>query len=75
MNTTILHPYYPEGSKISGDVFVANDWGVLELISAFAAGWAVILGTTSLIVKKINPALKRSDQALVWWFMLCELML
>lgn len=71
MNTaTSAHPYFPEGLTLSGDTFTPNNWDVLSLISTFAAGWAVILGTASLIVKKINPTLKKSDQALVWWFIL-----
>jgi hypothetical protein len=74
MNTTgsSTHPYYPIGIALSGNTFVANDWDVVSLISAFAAGWAVILGTASVVVKRINPTLKKSDQALVWWFILSK---
>jgi cholestenol delta-isomerase len=66
------HPYYPQGLILSGTTFVENGWGVFELISTFSAGWAMILGTASIVVKRVNPTLGKSDQALVWWFILCE---
>lgn len=70
--TISAHPYFPEGITLSGNTFTPNDWDVFSLISAFAVGWAVILGAASVIVKKINPALKKLDQALVWWFILSK---
>jgi hypothetical protein len=70
-----LHPYYPPGIHLSGEKFVANDWDVVTLILAFAGGWALIAGVTLMIVKKVNPNLRASDQALVLWFVLCAYML
>ena len=69
---TALHPYYPVGIRLSGNDFIANDWDVASLILAFAAGWALILGLTWLIVRKLNPQLERADQGLVLWFVLSE---
>jgi hypothetical protein len=51
---------------------VANDWDVFTLILAFGGGWALIAGVTLMVVKKANPRLKGTDQALVLWFVLCE---
>jgi cholestenol Delta-isomerase len=72
VTTPPLHPYYPEGVPLSGSAFVRNAWDVSHLISAFGAGWAVILGVTLIVVRKVNPRLKASDQALVLWFVLSE---
>jgi cholestenol delta-isomerase len=66
------HPYYPEGILLSGNDYIANDWNVASLILAFAAGWTLILAVTLLIVRKVNPNLKGSDQGLVLWFVLSE---
>ena len=66
------HPYFPPGIALSGDLFLPNNWDVLTLVATFMAGWAVILGVTLVIVKKVNPNLKVSDQGLVLWFVLCE---
>jgi cholestenol Delta-isomerase len=67
-----LHPYYPPGIRLSGERFVANDWDVVTLILAFAGGWALIAAATLGVVRKVNPGLKGSDQALVLWFVLCK---
>jgi cholestenol delta-isomerase len=66
--TAPLHPYYPIGIALSGDVFVANDWSASSLVLGFAAGLASILGVAWLVMMKINPRLKASDRALVLWF-------
>ena len=66
------HPYYPPGIRLSGETFVANNWDVVTLILAFAGGWALIAGATLGVVRKVNPRLKGSDQALVLWFVLCK---
>jgi cholestenol delta-isomerase len=68
-----LHPYFPEGILLSGNNFVPNDWDVATLILAFAAGITVILGITLVVVRKINPRLKLSDQGLILWFVMCGL--
>ena len=51
---------------------MANDWDVVTLILAFAAGWALIAAVTLMIVRRVNPSLKGVDQALVLWFVLCK---
>ncbi len=70
MAVTAIHPYYPEAVILSGTTFVENNWDVASLISAFAAGWALILGVTLTVVRKVNPGLKALDQGLVLWFVL-----
>lgn len=65
------HPYYPKDANLSG-IFIPKSWSVVQLITTFAAGWAVILGTTLLTVRRVNSKLKVSDQALVLWFVLSE---
>jgi cholestenol delta-isomerase len=69
-----LHPYFPEGTLLSGNNFVPNDWDVATLILAFAAGIAVILGITFVVVRNINPRLTLSDQGLILWFVMCGLL-
>lgn len=71
--TAGLHPYFPPGTRLSGDEFRVNDWDALTLILAFGVGWAVIAGVTLGVVRKANPSLKGVDQALVLWFVLCKL--
>jgi len=65
------HPYYPPGIRISGEKFVANDWDVVTLVVTFIGGWALIAAVTLGVVRKINPRLNGTDQALVLWFVLC----
>ena len=67
-----VHPFYPPGIRLSGEKFVANDWDVLTLVTAFIGGWVVIGAVTLGVVRKINPRLKGTDQALVLWFVLCK---
>jgi cholestenol Delta-isomerase len=67
-----LHSYYPEGILLSGTNFVPNDLDTVGLVAAFAAGCAVILGSTLLLVKRVNPSLKFTDKALILWFVLSE---
>jgi len=69
-----LHPYFPESTLLSGNNFVPNDWDVATLILAFAAGIAVILGITFVVVRNINPRLTLSDQGLILWFVMCGLL-
>jgi cholestenol Delta-isomerase len=69
-----LHPYFPEGTLLSGNNFVPNDWDVTTLILAFAAGIAVILEITFVVVRNINPRLTFSDQGLILWFVMCGLL-
>ena len=68
---TSSHPYYPTDAILSG-TFIPNHRSVPHLITTFAAGWAVILGLTLLTVRRVNPKLSVSDQALVLWFVLSE---
>jgi cholestenol delta-isomerase len=66
------HPYFPEGLLLSGATFVPNELNAVGLVLAFAAGCVVVLGSTLLLVKRVNPRLKFTDKALILWFVLCE---
>ena len=74
-NTPPLHPYYPEGILLSGTNFVPNSLDAVGLVLAFAAGCTVILGSTLLLVKRVNSSLKFADKALILWFVLSESLL
>ena len=64
------HPFYPPELKVAG--YVANDWDVPTLLVVFALCWVVVLGTTSVVVGKVNPDLRGWDRALVLWFVLSK---
>jgi cholestenol delta-isomerase len=66
-----VHPYFPEGLLLSGTTFIPNEYGVAELVGAFGAASALVLLTTLGVVRRFNPKLKGSDQALILWFTLC----
>ncbi|CZR62457.1 related to emopamil-binding protein [Phialocephala subalpina] len=63
-----LHPYYPQGVSLSSAIFVENDLPVATLISAFAAGLTVILGSVLFIARSVNPKLGMTDIGLILWF-------
>ncbi|OJD13536.1 hypothetical protein AJ78_06020 [Emergomyces pasteurianus Ep9510] len=62
------HPYYPIEAELVG--YLANEWSVLTLISAFAAGWASILGFTLVVLSFMSPKLRRADKLAILWFIL-----
>lgn len=64
------HPYYPVEVEIVG--YLANEWSVLALLTAFSAGCAVIFGSTYLIVKRVHPRLPTSELLTVMWFVLSK---
>lgn len=68
--TKIPHPFYPLEAEIVG--YLANEWSVPTLLGVFAAGWAVILGITSVLVKRHNPSLPSGEKAAILWFVLCK---
>lgn len=65
------HPYYPPSLAIS--TYLANTFGTLELVTAFATGCAVILGSAGLLVRWYNrkAPLSTWDISCVLWFVLC----
>jgi len=69
---TTSHPYYPKEAILSGEIFTPNTWSVFRLISTFAACWTFILLTTLIVVRRVYPQLKISDQALTLWFVLSK---
>lgn len=68
--TKIAHPFYPVEAEIVG--YLANEWSVPTLLAVFAAGWAIILGITSVLVKRHNPTLPSGEKAAILWFVLCK---
>lgn len=60
--------HFPVEAEIVG--YLANSWSVLTLLGMFAAGWAVILGATKLLVERHNPTLRFRDKAAILWFVL-----
>ncbi|MCJ1409807.1 hypothetical protein MMC19_003890 [Ptychographa xylographoides] len=64
----VPHPFYPLEANIVG--YLANDWTYVELLTSFAAGWVVILGTTQLVVRRFNPNLSLWERAIICWFIL-----
>lgn len=64
------HPYYPVTIEIVG--YLANEYSVPVLLGIFAAGCAVIVGLTLMLVRALHPRLKTSDKAAIMWFMICK---
>jgi len=62
------HPFYPLEANIVG--YLANEISVLQLLGLFAAGCAVILGFTLVLVRAHNPMLPSSEKATILWFVL-----
>ncbi|KAK3384083.1 EBDP4, emopamil-binding protein [Lasiosphaeria ovina] len=65
---TIPHPYYPVGVEVAG--YLANEWGVLTLISLFAACCAGVFSLAYLAVIKVRPSLPTSELFTLLWFVL-----
>lgn len=63
--------HFPVEAEIVG--YLANSYSVPTLLGLFAAGWAVILGATNLLVKRHNPTLRAGDKAAILWFVLSKL--
>lgn len=59
------HPFYPVEANIVG--YLANEASVLQLLGTFAAGCAVVLGTTLALIKGHNPGLPASEKAATLW--------
>jgi len=64
-----IHPYYPTEIKILN--FVANDRGVVELLTIFAIGCTAILGLAWFLASSFAPRLRTADKWIALWFCLC----
>ncbi|MCJ1344278.1 hypothetical protein MMC31_002481 [Peltigera leucophlebia] len=62
------HPFYPLEANIVG--YLANEFSVLQLLGLFAAGCALILGFTLVLIRAHNPRLPSSEKATILWFVL-----
>lgn len=67
-----MHPYYPQTIALSGETFAENNLAVTTLITAFATGLTVILGSVLVLVRRINTNLHPVDIGLILWFVMCE---
>ena len=65
-----VHPFYPLGVEIVN--YLANDKDVLQLLTTFAIGCAVILSITWLAASRIAPQLRATDKFAVLWFTLSK---
>lgn len=74
LTMSIAHPYYPQNALLSGEIYTPNTYSVPYLITSFGALWTLLLITTLLAIRKYNPHLKISDQALILWFVLSKIL-
>lgn len=65
-----LHPHYPLGVEIVG--YLANDKGVVELLSTFFIGCGILFYATRLVVQRIQPNLSKNELLTVMWFVLSK---
>ena len=68
--TQMPHPFYPIEANIVG--YLANQWSVPTLLSAFASGLVFTLGTTLVLVQRHKPNLPSMEKATILWFVLSE---
>lgn len=62
--------HFPIEAVIVG--YLANTASVPALLGIFAAGCAIIVGLTHLLVKYHNPSLSSADKWAISWFVLSE---
>ena len=64
-----IHPFFPPEANIVG--YLANDYSIIQLLSAFATGCVVLLGGTLLLTRQRVIRLSGKDEAVLIWFVLC----
>ncbi|KAH6681763.1 EBDP2, emopamil-binding protein [Halenospora varia] len=62
------HLYYPPDVQIAS--YLANEWSMQILLTAFSALCAMILLGTLTIVNRVHPNLPGTEKAAIWWFVL-----
>lgn len=65
-----LHPYYPLEVEITG--YLANEWGVPQLLGTFFGGLTVLFTATYLVAKRVRPSLNGYELLTIMWFVLCK---
>lgn len=65
-----LHPYYPLEVEITG--YLANEWGVPQLLGTFFGGLAVLFTATYFVVKRVRPSLNGYELLTIMWFVLSK---
>lgn len=63
------HPFHPLGIEVTN--YLANEWGVLTLLSAFAACCASVFAATYVVVMRVRPTMSRGELLTILWFVLC----
>lgn len=64
------HPYYPPDVVIPG--YEPNDVPVPVLIAALGGMLGFALLGSSIVARRVNPNLSKSDLAVFCWFVLCK---
>jgi hypothetical protein len=65
----VPHPYYPADSVLHN--YVANEYETGRLLSGFFTCCLVVVMAARTITTTMKANLRKRDQALVMWFMLC----
>jgi hypothetical protein len=65
----VPHPYYPVDSVL--DNYVANEYETGRLLFGFFTCCLVVVLAARRLITTVRADLRRRDQALVMWFMLC----
>ncbi|KAK4504704.1 hypothetical protein PRZ48_002666 [Zasmidium cellare] len=62
------NPYYPIGSYIEG--YAANEWSVPALLGVFFGACTLLLPTTYILAKRLQPTLNKTELITILWFVL-----
>ena len=65
----IKHPYYPVEAIVPN--YTANNLPRSSLLATAVTSCAVLVGTTVLAAKRLNPKLNLQDLAIITWFVIC----
>jgi len=64
------HPFYPLDIIFEG--YVPNTWGLIGILVVFGAACLAVMFSTFTLVRAFSPSMRKSDQACVNWFVVCE---
>jgi cholestenol delta-isomerase len=66
----LAHPYWPLNTNIID--YVPNTMSVPALLGSFALATFIIIGVSTIVMKRLSPILSRGDKVLFGWFVFCE---
>jgi cholestenol delta-isomerase len=66
LGDALAHPYFPAEAHIAN--YLANEWEVIPLVTAFLGGWGALLLLTHVVVSYVSPKLRIGDRIAVLWF-------